>query len=393
MAIEPDFLDLLPLFPTETEDTIRARWQAWANEGLTVDDSDEWVDVREGGMFSIGTEGGIREVARVYDLMGTEFPAATFPLYTWGSYQDDVALGYRLERLAATPASGVVTFTGAVGTVIDPGFTVGVEGSIEGAKAKEYEVTEGGTIPGGGSIDLVVVAVAAGAATDAGAHQVTLPLSAPLSGAIETIDNAEPMIGGTDPETDEALRERLLAAFEGKGPGNIHDYEVWARAFSNDIGLVTVIPIWNGPGTVKVIILTAQGGVVPTEIVEGLKAFLDPVAGLGHGQAPVGHDVTVETATQVSVKVEADVTWADGYSADGEGGTIAMRAQLEAAVADYIRSEPPGGEVVLTKVIGRLVGFTAIHDVPTLKLNGSAANISLSDNPAEVGFLDELVLS
>jgi len=386
MAVTEDFLDLLPLFPLDTEAVVRARWNAWANEGLTPEDVEEWVDTREGAFFFIASEPGVREAARIYDLMGTEYPAAVFPLFSWAEYLDDLAAAYKVERLAATPASGEVTFKGPEGTVIAPGVVVGVEAAVEDAPIKEYEVTEGGTIGVSKEITLPVTARESGSATNAAAGQLTLLLSTIEAEDEVSVLNTDPIVGGTDPETDEALRERLLEVFQGKGPGNVHDYKVWARAYGG-VGRVSVIPVWNGPGTVKVIVLTSDGQPVSAEVVEGLQAFLDPVAGKGSGQAPVGHTVTVETATSTDIKITAKVEFEEGYSLDGAASTIALEDDLLAALADYVTSVLPGEEIVLQKIVGRLIGFDGVHDVTEVKINGAAKNVALDDDPAEVGEL------
>lgn len=387
MAIVEDLLELLPLFPGETETAIRLRFDAWANEGISVEEVDEWVDTREGSFYFIVTQPMVRELARAYDLMGTEFIAAVMPLYSWGTYLDDLSGGYSVERLAATPAAGIVTFKGPEDTVILAGTTVGVSGAVENAAAKEYEVTEEGTIDNTGEIDLPVVAREAGSITDAGAGEVVEILSTIEADEEVTVTNAERIVGGTDPESDESLREKLLAVFEGRGPGNVRDYEIWSRSYLG-VGKVTVIPVWNGPGTVKVIPLTADGQPVSAEVVEGLQAFLDPVAGKGAGQAPVGHTVTVETATQVDVKLTAKVEFVDGFSLLGTGGTTPLGQALLEAVADYVDAVQSGDEVVVQKAGGRLTAFVGVHDISEVKLNGSGANITLDDDPAQVASLN-----
>jgi len=383
MAIAEDFLSLLPLFPEETETTIRLRWNGWANEGLTVDDADEWVDTREGNHFFISSQPGVREAAKTYDVMGTDYVAATFPAFAWGTYLDDHALTYSLERLAATHASGEVTFTGEDGTLVPAGTVVAAESPVEGASVKAYEVSEGGTIAGG-TVTLPVTAIESGKATDAAVGEVTIVLSTIESEEEVTVANADPIIGGSDPETDEALRERLLEVFEGQGPGNVHDYVVWARAFSASIGLVTVFPVWNGPGTVKVVIRTADGQPNSAELVTDLKAFLDPVAGKGSGQAPVGHTVTVETAVTVKAKVKVKIEFNDGYSLEGTGGTVALKPFIDEALADYMSHVPPGDEVVRQKIIARIASFEGVHDVGAVEINAAAANLVLDDDPAQV---------
>lgn len=139
-------LDVLPLFPEETEATIYARWEAWVNEGLTVEDLEEWVDTREGSHFFVFSQPGVREAARMYDLMGTEFVAATIAVWSWGTYLDAIANSYLVERLEATRADGKVTFIGALGLTIEDGATVGAELVNEDEVPREYEVTDGGTI-------------------------------------------------------------------------------------------------------------------------------------------------------------------------------------------------------------------------------------------------------
>ena len=387
MPVAEDLLGLLPLFPGETEASIRLRFNTWANEGVSVEDPDEWVDVREGSFFQIVTEPMVREIARAYDLMGSEYLAAAFPLYSWGTYLDDLAAGYAVDRLAATKSSGTVTFFGPEDTVIPAGTVIGVAAAVPDAGFKEYEVTEGGTIDGSEEIDLPVESREAGFVTRAGAGQLTEILSTIEADEEVTVSNAEPILGGTDPETDESLRERLLAVFEGRGPGNVRDYEIWARSYGG-VGMVTVIPVWNGPGTVKVIILTADGQAVSEEVVEGLQAFLDPVAGKGEGQAPVGHTVTVETAAAVPISVSATIEFADGYSLAGTAGTIALEDALLAAINDYFMAVQPGEEVVLQKVAARLAAFDGVHDIKDVELNGGTANVLLDDNPAEIASLD-----
>lgn len=501
MATETnDFLDILPLYGGETEEVIYARWVGWANEGLTPEDVDEWIDTREGSHFFVFTAPMKREVARAYDLMGTEVPASTMPLWSWGGYLDDIAAGYLVERNAATPAKGFVTFLGKELTIV-AGARVGTELGSEEATPKEYEVTEGGstadplggpenlkssvenegggmadgdhfyvvttvnaegestasavkkvTVAAGGDgivkltwdavagatgyrvfrgalvggpfdfvgdtevaelkddgvpapdntihppaedttgdrITLPVEAVTTGVGTNAAAGEVTVQLS---SIGADSITNAELIRGGTDPETDESLREKLLARFEGKGPGNKHDYEVWSLSYGEGIGRVVVIPLWAGDNTVLIIALTESGDPVSEAAVEGLKAFLDPVAGKGEGQAPVGHNVTVTTAEAVEIDVDAKVEFEDGYSLDGAGGTVAMRDEITAAVREYVETAEPGNEVVRQKVIGRISSFAGVHDVDGgLTLNGKAENVALEANPAQVGTLGTLTL-
>lgn len=146
MADFGDLLDVLPLFPEETEDAIYARWSAWANEGISPAQLDEWIDTRQGGHFFTWSRPGVREVAKVYDLMGTEFVAATMAVWSWGQYLDAIAGGFLVERLEATRADGLLTFFGDPGLSIVAGAHVSAESPTEDQQVKEYEVLEGGEV-------------------------------------------------------------------------------------------------------------------------------------------------------------------------------------------------------------------------------------------------------
>ena len=139
---------LTPLFPEETEDVIRERWAAWANEGVSVNDESAWVDTREGSMFFILTAPGVREVARLYDLMGSEFVSAGIPFWSWGEYLDSHAASVDEERSPATAAGGEVTFFGPNAAVVPAGTRVGAETVEPGgaSEPREYQTLQGGTI-------------------------------------------------------------------------------------------------------------------------------------------------------------------------------------------------------------------------------------------------------
>ena len=235
----------------------------------------------------------------------------------------------------------------------------------------------------GGELLLPIRATEAGSFGDVGAGAVTV-LSTPLPGV--EVTNDEEITGGTDAETDDALRERVLDSFQGNGPGNKKDYERRARAWEG-VGRVTVIPQWDGPGTVKVIVTDAAGQPLSAEIVDGLQADMDPVPGLGEGWAPISAVVTVTTATVLNVSVGADVELEPGFSLDGAGGTVDVSADIEDALRDYIERVEPGGEIVIAQVMGRIATVFGVHDVDNVEVNGSSTNVAVDSDPPKVPHL------
>lgn len=389
MADDRDLTRFEALYPEMTEERLRDDWNTWANEGQDPDEpGPDWTDTREGNFFHVCTQGGVRDSARWYDLAGTEVPAAASPLWAWGEYLDDHAEVQTVDRLPATFAEAMERFTGDDGTVIDPGTRVAVEPATVDADPLEYEVVGGGVLaedpdnPGTFILDVLVRAVEGGSAWNVSEEAITAP-STPLPADITSLVNTTAAVGGTDPETDEALRSRLLDAYEGRGPGTVRDYRAWARSYGG-VGRVTVIPLWNGPGTVLVIVTDPAGDPVSNTTVEGLQAFLDPVAGMAEGEAPVGASVTVQTADALAIVYSATVEFEPGYSLDGDGGTVALRDSIDAAVDDYVENVEPGSEVVLAQADARVISIFGVHDIGGSELNGVAGNVAVPADPPQV---------
>lgn len=392
---DDDALDFLPLFPNEDEATILARMRASANEGLDPDeDADQWVDTSEGSQWFICVRPSVIELARGYDLMGTEVVAAGMPVWSWGEYLDDHAEVADIVRLAATPAAGEVTFMGPEGTVIAAGTTVGVEPVDPEQDVPEFEVVTGGVIPAAvlpatdGVLTLVVRATEEGVAGNVSVGAIT-EFSTPAPPGV-TVTNAAATVGGTEAETDEALRERVLGAYQGSNAGNKRWYEGRARAWAG-VGRVTVLPLWDGPGTVKIVLSDLDGNPVSAETVDALQADLDPVEGMGEGEAPISAIVTVVTAVARAIEIEADVEHEPGYSLDGAGGTIATRAKIVAGLRGYVERVESGGEVVVSQLNGRIVAVRGVHDAEITALEGvsPAVNVTIDDDPAEAPHLAE----
>ena len=75
---------------------------------------------------------------------------------------------------------------------------------------------------------------------------------------VSAVTNKAAAYDGFDEETDAELLERLL--FKVRQPatsGNKNHYIIWATNVDG-VGGVKVLPLWNGNGTVKVIITDAE---------------------------------------------------------------------------------------------------------------------------------------
>lgn len=372
-------VDFVGIFADQTEDVILARMRDWANEGLDPStDSDLWVDTREGGHWYMAVMPGVRELARLYDVAGTEVPMSAMMLWAWGTYLDDLAAAGGVERLPATASVGSVTFSGPQGADIELGTTLSTVPSGPDDPTPDFEVTQAGTIDASGELALPITATEGGKAGDVAANAITVP-STPLPTGV-TFTNPSPTQGGTDPESDDALRTRVMQAIAGTGGANQAAYQKWASAWPG-VGAVKVVPAWNGPDTVLVMVTDPQGQPLPAQTVTDLQNDLDPVPGKGAGTAPVGAQVAVETSVAREITVVATVTWLEGYSATGAGSTIAVGPDLSAAIQAYLLSIPPGGTIRLSHVAGLIATWEGIDNATGVTLNGVAGDIVLGMGP------------
>lgn len=363
-----DIDDFVPV-TQETIDTIRARMDADVNAGLDPADP-RWRDTTQGGFYWDITQTVGLEIERLWDMLGTEVPAAVFPEFSWGIFLDYHASTYSLTRKAAVSASGTVRFTGTVGTGIPTGTQVGTEPTDPDDEPLVYQTTESGVIPGGGFIDLDVQALETGSDSNVAVGVVSVLLSG-IDG-IASVSNTTVIASGEDIETDAALQGRIeteIASTDGAGTDD--DYTRWALAYPG-VGNVTVQALWAGGGTVRVVITDSDNEPVAADVVSGLQAQLDPVTapGAGQGLAPIGAVVTVATPTFYYVNTEFNLVYDSGYSLDGGSGAFALRSSIVAAVEEYVDGLAPGAAVLLSRVEAAVLTVQGVHDISTVQLAG-----------------------
>ncbi len=113
-------------------------------------------------------------------------------------------------------------------------------------------------------------------------------------------------IPARDEENDDHLRARLLNSNSWVAyGGNVADYIDMTSKIS-DVGATQVYPTWNGPGTVKLVILNNDLMPASSTLVKKVKEEIDPEDKTteGYGLAPIDHRVTVTTAETLTVNVQ-----------------------------------------------------------------------------------------
>lgn len=189
-----------------------------------------------------------------------------FARYATGVWLELHAQDQDDERLAAQAAQWLVRFTradGGTGNItIEEGTRIGTLPDANGMRVEFVTTTAAVLTDGDTAVDVEATAAEAGSSGNVGPNTAVVMIN-PIGG-VAGVTNVELMLPGTDQESDEALRDRLVKKWDALGYGsNRSAYETWA------LSVVGVRSAWvdddhpRGQGTVDVYVVAETG--VPTE--------------------------------------------------------------------------------------------------------------------------------
>lgn len=182
------------------------------------------------------------------------------------------------------------------------------------------------------------------------------------------------LIPGEDVEDDESLRQRYFnSARRPATSGNKYHYMEWALQITG-VGGARVFPLWNGPKTVKIVIVDSEKLPASELLVSKVQQYIDPMSGAGEGQAPVGAVVSVASAVGKSISVKAKVTLASGYTLQS------VNEKFKAILENYRKEKAFSATYISQSVMGSLLLATeGVVDYTELKLNDGAGNVILNE--------------
>jgi len=206
-----------------------------------------------------------------------------------------------------------------------------------------------------------------------------LPIS--YIAGLEIANLTDILIPGEDEMTDSALRVKYYADLSSQAfGGNQTDYIDKTNALAG-VGGTKVYPVWNGGGTVKLVIIDSTYAVPSGALVDSIQTSIDPVVngGEGLGIAPIGHVVTVEGLTSVTCDIdftltfESGVVWADVEAeilVNIEGYMLQLRQDW--STEQYLIVRVSSIESTILDIVG-------ILDIETTTINTLESNLSLND--------------
>lgn len=294
-----------------------------------------------------------------------------FPMWAWGEWLDKHGESAKVIRKQASAASGHVTVAGVPGTVVEEGTVFCTEGTSN-VSSIEFAVTTEGIISESGKVDIAVAAVIPGAACNVTRNTVRLQKQPNKN--ITSVNNENPIRGGTDEEDDDTYRERILEKLrsaEVSFVGCDADYVRWAKEVSG-VGSAVVEAEWKGAGTVKVVVTDPNGSAVGEDTLKAVEDYIVSPKDRMKRLAPIGASVTISTVQDMTVKYSAVLELGSNYSIDN-----VKEAFLE-ALKSYYRNAKDSEEIRYTVVSALLSNTAGVIDFSNFKINSGTDNIEVA---------------
>jgi len=200
---------------------------------------------------------------------------------------------------------------------------------------------------------------------------------------LSTAELTAVLIPGEDEEDTEVLRQRYFNSLESQSfGGNIADYKEKTKQLPG-VGGVKVYPVWNGGGTVKLVIIDSTYNVPSSTLIDAVQTAVDPIQnqGKGVGIAPIGHVVTVEGVSATTININTNITYQEGWTwAD-------IEPYVHKAIDDYFHELAASWEnennliVRISQIETRILNIAGVVDIENTTINGQAQNFVLgADN-------------
>lgn len=200
---------------------------------------------------------------------------------------------------------------------------------------------------------------------------------------------------GTDEETDDSLRDRYFLSFDTPAfGGNIASYRQAILAMDG-VGAVQIYPAWDGGGTVLCSILGDDLKPALPATVEAVQSTICPSekgesapSSNGYGMAPIGAEVTITTATELTLNITCDIEFVDTI----QNGVETYQQEIEEKIQGYIDQvnaswgNPLQSQTIsypvtvyISRIIYAILQIKDVVNVTNVLINGSGSDLQLTE--------------
>lgn len=202
----------------------------------------------------------------------------------------------------------------------------------------------------------------------------------------ESMSMGDVILAGTEQEEEEAYRGRIIDKINNPQlNNNINQLKAWALAIKG-VGDSRVLPLWNGDGTTKLILIGPTKLPISDELAQQVKIILDPPdangrSGTGNGKCDIGCNLTVISAIAKTITISASITKSPNILLSNilidfkEQATLYLRGL---AFKEYT--------ILYTKLASILSNIEGVLDynLSLFKVNNGNVNIILTDSETPV---------
>ena len=269
----------------------------------------------------------------------------SFPQTARGVYLDRHGMMRGISRIPAAKAAGTLRFSVDLAPAADMTIPEGTVCMTAGET--RFQTTEAAVLRAGElAVDVPAEALEGGSGGNVTAGKVCILTACPT--AVTACTNPAAFSGGSDPETDEAFRERILESYQRLPNGaNAAWYEQTAMNYPGTVAAKAVGRA-RGVGTVDVYV-AAESGLPPVELLEGLQAVLQE-------KREIAVDVQVKAPAVKTVDVQVEVVPKNGAEYH------AVKSEVEGCIANFFTGRLLGKPVLLAELGSRIYALEGVEN-------------------------------
>lgn len=322
------------------------------------------VDHREGSYANTLVSVAAYQLYKLYQLFPSLLSMA-FPDEDAGEYIDKNAAQLGMTRAPGKKATATIKFTGTDGTVIPAGT------ALYAPESGLQYLTTGDTMIISGMAEATAEAAEIGSDYNLPAGYIT-SMYVNVAGVV-TVTNSTAAAGGVNEESDADFyaryHDRRTLPITS---GNKNHYITWATE-TTGVSYANCLPLWNGNGTVKVVIAGDNRGPVDEVIRSACAAHIED-------ERPIGATVTVVSVAEREIPLTAKVTLMPGHTTEQVGD------QVETAVNELLKKRTFGeaATIPFSRFLACLLQCPGVADYSELTVDGSGKAVTLDAEDAAV---------
>ncbi|OEC03443.1 hypothetical protein GY31_01510 [Lysinibacillus sphaericus] len=269
-----------------------------------------------------------------------------------------------ISRKPATQATTTVIVSGTAGTLVKVGELVGTDTIL-------YTVLEEAVLNESGFAHVRVQCNEFGQIGNVPANTI-INFPASINGLVN-VYNPDAVVDGYDEETDYDLRQRYYDKLQRPGKaGNKYQYREWALEVTG-VGDAKVFPRYNGPLTMKVVVIDANKLPATSELIEDVKMHIEI-------EMPFGvEDLLVKSAEALLINLSVALSLMPGYTEE------VVKTNIKKNITTHLKEIAFKTSFVSYAKVGALIiDSDGVLDYQNLLINGSTANVVIPDDGVPV---------